>query len=309
MRKILMGCIPAILILVFWQTNNVLAETDYYGPALKSISVLNNQENFTYDDIIKVQAEVDNRDYKVSTMNVIMKNTSSMASFRINLSYNSKMKQWIGERKIDEPSWLNSSWIVEQIVLKDGNENTRIYWENDRYLISHDNEMFNWNDLQIDIVSPVDSSKVLEKTYQGTEWKNIVIDLTSDFTNDGTLIIENTIINANGYSFVNNGTIILKGENTIYSKDGWSGYRWSKGYGEVILKGVWFNEIGTETTVDPKVNRVTNNNEKITGNGEIGAIVNVYNNETEELIGTGKVKDDTNFTVQLEMERYRLGQV
>ena len=76
MRKILMGCIPAILILVFWQTNNVLAETDYYGPALKSISVLNNQENFTYDDIIKVQAEVDNRDYKVSTMNVIMKNTS-----------------------------------------------------------------------------------------------------------------------------------------------------------------------------------------------------------------------------------------
>ncbi|WHZ02785.1 Ig-like domain-containing protein [Neobacillus sp. YX16] len=293
MRKLFTSYLVLLLVLNLLPMNHSLAaETDYYHPYLRDIYFGNNQD-VKYGDTLSMYAMIDNNGFEVNKISVQMKSTSSMATFVIDLSYDSSINRWTGQRKIDEPSWLGSSWIADRIILKDNAGHTRIYSEHDRYYVD---EYFNWNDLLLNIASPADPAQVQEKTYQGTVWKDRTVDLTSDYTNNGTLIIENSTIKSNGFKFINNGTIILKGKNTFYVKDGWDGYR---GYGELILKGPWLHEIGIDAAAMPKLNRVTNTSDAITGYGEIGAHITVYGTNKEVVIGSATVGEDMRFSIPL----------
>ncbi|MFK9094251.1 Ig-like domain-containing protein [Bacillus salipaludis] len=295
MRKIFSGLLVFMLLVTLLPMGRGSAATtaDYYYPKLYDVYFGNDQE-VKYGDTLTVYARVDNQGYEVKKIRLQMKSTTSMATFVITMNYDSSAGQWVGQRKIDESSWIGSSWIADSIIVEDNAGHSRIYSQHDRYMIG---EFFNWNDLLIHINPPDDSSQIQVKAYQGTVWKDKVVDLTSDFTNEGTLIIENSTIKSNGFAFTNNGTIILKGNNTFYVKDGWDGYR---GYGELILQGPWFHEIGTEAAAMPRINRVTNeNSDVITGYGEIGATISIYDTNREQLYGTGIVGEDMRFSVQL----------
>ncbi|MGM0843730.1 MAG: Ig-like domain-containing protein [Bacillota bacterium] len=295
MRRILSGLIVFILFVTLLPvgSTSVAAASDYY-PKLYDVYFGNDRE-VSYGDTLTAYARVDNRGYEVSEIRLQMKNTTSMAAFVITMRYDSGAGQWVGQREIDEHSWIDSSWVAEYITVEDSAGHSRTYSQYDRYLIG---EFFNWNKLMVDITPPTDSGQVEEKTYKGTVWKNRVVDLTSDLTNNDTLIIENSTINSNGFDLINNGTIILKGDNTLNVKDGWDGYR---GYGEVILHGPWFHEVGTEAAAKPRINRVTNDNsDVITGYGEVGAAITIYDTNQNQVYGTGVVGEDMRFSVQLD---------
>ncbi|WP_342433341.1 Ig-like domain-containing protein [Neobacillus sp. FSL H8-0543] len=296
MRKIFSGLLVFMLLVTLLPMGIGSAATtaDNYYPKLYDVYFGNDRE-VRYGDTISAYARVDHQGYEVDKIRIQMKSTTSMSTFVMTLNYDASAGQWVGYRKVDEPSWIGSSWIADRIIVEDTAGHSRIYSQNyDRHLIG---EFFNWNALLIDIVPPADSSQIQEKTYQGTVWKDRVVELTSDFTNNDTLIIEDSTIKSNGFTFTNNGTIILKGNNTFYVKDGWDGYR---GYGELILQGPWFHEIGTEAAAKPKINRVTNeNSDVITGYGEIGATISIYDTNQEQLYGTGIVGENMRFSIQL----------
>ncbi|MGD7024743.1 Ig-like domain-containing protein [Rossellomorea vietnamensis] len=295
MRRIVSSLIVFVLCVALlpMAEDSAVAASDSYYPKLYDV-YFGNDDEVAFGETVTAYARVDNNGYEVSKIRMQMKDTASMATFVMTMEYDPHSGQWMGQRKIDEPSWAGSSWVAERIIVEDKDGHSRMYSQDYRYYIG---QYFNWNDLTVNIHPLSDDSQVEEKTYQGTEWKNRVIDLTSDYTNDGTLIIEDSTINSNGFDFINNGTIILKGKNVLNVKDNWDGYR---GIGEVILHSSWFQEIGSETAATPRVNRVTNeNSDVITGYGEIGAAVSIYNTNQDQLYGTAIVGEDGRFSVQL----------